>query len=226
MKIKPVLGIILACTLLVGGWVFTASNQKSPDAADSAVPIKPSEIPASRESRILTDLIDPAKLAALKGDRSANPRMRKITYWLEFARRLGQDPDAVLRKAQHLSGDLKTIRAEADRDSLLRNRTILEKLGCLNEIGMDRLRRGLAPTITLGPYAGDIASVDHILPFSVVPELDTCLFNLEFMPSRLNENKGAKVGRRQLDLARKWHEAGLLSKDGFQAIASQFHQEN
>jgi hypothetical protein len=37
-------------------------------------------------------LCDPAKIATLTSDRAANPRVRKITYWLEVARQSGRDP--------------------------------------------------------------------------------------------------------------------------------------
>ena len=42
---------------------------------------------------------------------------------------------------------------------------------------MAKLRKGNAPTITKGPYAGEIVTGDHIIPRSVTPELDNTLFN-------------------------------------------------
>ena len=36
--------------------------------------------------------------------------------------------------------------------SLLRNLDILNKLGCLDDAGMGKLRTGNAPTVTKGPY--------------------------------------------------------------------------
>lgn len=105
---------------------------------------------------ILAPLIDPAKLDTLKGDRAANPRLRKICYWLEEARRAGSDPAAVIDGAQVRTGYAGTARAREDKKALLRNLTILERLGCLDADGMAKLRRGNAPTITRGPYAGDI----------------------------------------------------------------------
>lgn len=83
---------------------------------------------------------------------------------------------------------------------------------------MVKLRRGNAPTITLGPYAGELAHVDHILPRSVVPELDNRLFNLEFMPDTLNWDKSDKIGERQRQLAVAWHTAGLLSDAGLRQV--------
>ena len=80
--------------------------------------------------------------------------------------------------------------------ALTRNRTILERLGCLDEAGMSKLRKGNAPTITKGPYAGELATGDHIIPRSVCPALDNVIVNLEFLPATLNQRKGAKVGER------------------------------
>jgi hypothetical protein len=53
---------------------------------------------------------------------------------------------------------------------------------------------------------------------AVAPELDRVIANLELMPLRMNEGKNAKIGARQLDLARKLHGAGLLSRAGFEAV--------
>ena len=48
---------------------------------------------ASDTPRIaLVSLCDPAKIATLTSDRAANPRVRKIAYWLEVARQNGRDP--------------------------------------------------------------------------------------------------------------------------------------
>lgn len=167
---------------------------------------------------ILSSLVDPAKIDALDGDRAANPRLRKMIYWLETGRRAGADPAAVVLEAQIKAGYAGTARADADRASLVRNRIILERLGCLDAAGMAALRRGRAPRITKGPYAGDIASVDHIIPRSVVDELDEKIYNLEFMPSKLNMSKGAGIGVRQRQLAAKWKKLGLLSEAGFRAV--------
>lgn len=167
---------------------------------------------------IVAPLIDPAKLDTLKGDRAANRRLRKIVYWLESARLDGNDPVAVIDQAQIQVGYSGTPRAREDKKALVRNLTILERLGCLNPGGMEKLRHGNAPTITRGTYSGDIAAVDHIIPRSVAPELDEKLFNLEFMPSKLNSRKGDGIGPRQRKLAQSWHREKLLSDDEFQQI--------
>ena len=80
------------------------------------------------------------------------------------------------------------------------------------------MRRGRSATVMKGPYRGDELSVDHIIPRAVVPELDNVIANLELMPLRMNESKNDKIGDRQRDMARKFHQAGLLSRKGLEAV--------
>ena len=167
---------------------------------------------------VLSSLVNPGKIDGLTGERAANPRLRKIVYWVEVSRRSGADPAAVVLSAQKRAGYAGTARADADRESILRNRVILERLGCLGDAGMAALRAGKAPVVTRGPYFGGVVEVDHIIPRAVVPELDDRLYNLEFMPSKLNREKSANIGVRQRQLAEKWNKAGLLSDAGFRAV--------
>jgi hypothetical protein len=51
------------------------------------------------------------------------------------------------------TGSYWSERGNAVSASLIRNRMILERLGCLDAAGMEKLRTGKAPTITRGPYA-------------------------------------------------------------------------
>ena len=51
-----------------------------------------------------------------------------------------------------------------------------------------------------------------------VPELDNVIANLELMPSRMNSAKRDRIGSRQRDMAKKLHQAGLLSRKGFEAV--------
>ena len=51
----------------------------------------------------LASLTDPAKLATLKGERAANPRLQKCVYWLAYAEEQGQKPQAVLDESAMLN---------------------------------------------------------------------------------------------------------------------------
>jgi hypothetical protein len=159
----------------------------------------------------LTSLCDPAKIATLKSDRAANPRIQKTAYWLEVARQSGRDPLAEMSAVMAAIGWGGTMKGELTAGAMVRNRTIAERLGCLDAEGMERMRRGASPIVRRGPYAGEKLTVDHIIPRAVTPSLDLVLANLELMPHSLNLRKGAKIGQRQIDLARKLHAAGLLS---------------
>jgi len=158
----------------------------------------------------LAPIIDPSKLSSLTLKRAATPRLRKACYWLEMARRDGHELSSVLTQAYELTGHDRASPRESEQSAaLIRNMTILKRLGCLENEGMEKLRRGKAPTITRGPYAGQLATGDHIIPRSIAPELDNALFNLEFLPEKLNQSKGNKVSIRQVQLAQKWYEMGF-----------------
>ena len=166
----------------------------------------------------LVNLCDPAKIATISAERGANPRVRKICYWLEMARRDGRDPANEMREVMLAVGWSGTAKGDLTASAMTRNRVIAEKLGCLDEAGMADLRGGRAAIIRNGPYTGDKLSVDHILPRAVCPELDTTLANLELMPMRMNLSKSDSIGERLLDMARKFHAAGLLSQSGLDAV--------
>ena len=168
----------------------------------------------------LVNLCDPAKIATLTSDRAANPRVRKITYWLEVARQQGRDPQTEMDKTMSAVGWGGTLKGDLTAAAMARNRTIAERLGCLDAEGMALLRRGNAPTINFGPYTGEKLTVDHIIPRAVSPSLDLVLANLELMPNSLNLRKGSKIGQRQIDLANKLLQAGLLSSQEHEVIVS------
>jgi hypothetical protein len=172
----------------------------------------------SVERTTLVALCDPAKIATLQSERGANPRIRKIAYWLEVARLNGSSPDAEMAATMDAIGWGGTLKGQLTAAAMARNRTIAERLGCLDAEGMELLRRGKAPTINRGPYAGEKLTVDHIIPRAVAPTLDKVLANLELMPHSLNIRKGAKVGQRQIDLANKLMQAGVLGPDEHAAI--------
>ena len=161
--------------------------------------------PTSNASvQALSALIDPAKLDTLKSDRAANPRLRKACYWLHVAQVEGITPAAIIDATEHV----RTPRGQLAKESLLRNLTILERLGCLTPDNLAKLRRGQAPIIKRGPYAGEIAEVDHIVPVSKAPRFEKWIGNLEFMPQTLNRRKSDKMGERQ-----RSHLAKLLESE-------------
>jgi hypothetical protein len=164
----------------------------------------------------IASLIDPAKLATL-GPRGANSRVEKYVALLAEAKADRAAPKKVAAKAVALVG-MKGKAAQLTAAAMVRNLSIAEQLGCLDAEGLVEMQKGEAPIVRRGPYRGEKLSVDHIIPRAVVPELDNVIANLELMPLKMNEGKNDKISSRQVDLARKLQEAGLLSPEGLKAV--------
>ena len=164
---------------------------------------------------------DPSKLATL-GTRAANPRLKRIMYYLYQARVGGADPATVIDQAQQHNGSAGTPRAALVKASLLRNLKICDGLGLFTPGNLQGLRTGQAPTVTRGPYAGQVAEVDHIVPLSLAPEVGNELANLEMLPADLNRSKSNKVGERQLALAKKFKDAALISEATLANVQARF----
>lgn len=163
---------------------------------------------------------DPVKLATLKGERAANPRLQRCVYWLATAEAAGEQPGAVLDEAAKLNGTAGTPYAGFVRWGLLRNLKIAHELGLLTPDGLAELRRGKSATITAGPYAGQQAEADHTIARAVAPELQIQVMNLELMPAKLNRLKSDNVDKRAVTFARELHAAKLLSDAGLAAVES------
>ena len=51
----------------------------------------------------IASLTDPTKLATLKGERAANPRLQKCVYWLAYSEEQGEKPEAILNESAKLN---------------------------------------------------------------------------------------------------------------------------
>ena len=176
-----------------------------------------SRLLASDPSTLIQPLIDPAKLATL-ADRAANPRIQKATAIMWQAKQAGHDPDKVAAKAVERIGWGGTEKGKLTATALVRNLVILERLGATTPEDLEKMRRGRSATVRKGPYAGEVLSVDHIIPRAVAPELDNVIANLELMPLSVNQRKNSNIGDRQRSMARAFHLSGLLSEEGFQRV--------
>ena len=174
---------------------------------------------AETSASALASLTDPTKLATLKGDRAANPRLQKCVYWLAYAEEQGQRPEAVLDESAKLNKTEGTPYAGFVRWGLLENLKIANELGLLTPEGMAELRRGKSATITKGQYAGQEAEADHVIPRTVCPELQNQVMNLELLPAALNRAKSDKVTERAIVFCKELYDAKLLSEEGWVARA-------
>jgi hypothetical protein len=168
----------------------------------------------------LASLTDPAKLATLKGERAANPRLQKCVYWLAYAEEQGEKPEAVLDEAAKLNGTAGTPYAGFIRWGMLENLRLAKEYGILTPEGMAELRRGKSATITKGEYAGQEAEAALVIPGAVCPELQNQVMNLELHPASLNQPKRDKVTERARVFAKELYDAKLLSEEGWERVSA------
>ena len=74
----------------------------------------------------LASLTDPAKLATLKGERAANPRLQKCVYWLAYAEAQGEKPEVVLDESAKLNKTAGKLYAGFVNWGLLENLRIVK----------------------------------------------------------------------------------------------------
>jgi hypothetical protein len=99
-------------------------------------------IKAGTSASALASLTDPAKLAILKGERTANPLLQKCVYWLAYAEGQGEKPETVLDESAKLNKTAGTPYAGFVSWGLLENLKIAKELGLLTPEGMVELRQG------------------------------------------------------------------------------------
>lgn len=171
----------------------------------------------SGTAALIEPLIDPAKLATL-GDRGANTRIQKITAILWQAKQTGEDIEQVASKSVERIGWGSTEKGRLTAAAMVRNVAIIEGLGSTEPEDLDDMKHGKTAKVRKGPYAGEVLSVDHIIPRTVAPELDNVIANLELLPLSVNQRKNDAIGDRQIALAKAFHDAGLLSDAGFKRV--------
>jgi hypothetical protein len=126
--------------------------------------------------------------------------------------------DAVLDESAKLNKTAGTPYAGFVSWGLLENLKIAKELGLLTPEGMAELKQGKSATITKGPYSGQKAEADGVIPNAVCPELQNQVMNLELIPALLMRAKSDKVTERAKGFAKELYEAKLLSEEGWQKI--------
>ena len=173
----------------------------------------------------IASLTDPKKLATLKGERAVNPRFQKCIWYLS-QRTINRDPAVVIDKAMELNKTAGTAYAKAVRRALMEGLYAHNKYGGVGSFeGNQEMKQGKSATITMGEYAGQEATADHIIPLSVCPELQNQIFNLQFLPASLNSSKGNKVEAEQVSFAEGLNKDGLLSAEGLEAVRSAYKKD-
>lgn len=65
--------------------------------------------------------------------------------------------------------------------------------GLYTPINLQKLRKGNAPIISKGKYVGEKVEIDHLIPYSLAPELENSMANLTWLSRTQNRQKSNKV---------------------------------
>lgn len=168
----------------------------------------------------LASLLDPGKLATLKGERPVNTRVQKIVYWLEQARLSEGDELMHAQLDEAIKPYSNAVLAQLTKESALHNHRHAMRRGCLVSTEMEKMRHGRSPTIQKGKHQGEKLWVDHVIPYSLAPDLSACLPNLEYLPESLNRHKRDKLSQKHRWVADHLRDAGVISTNRHAELCS------
>lgn len=162
--------------------------------------------------QIIRPLCDPVKLASL-GMRAANPRVHKLLYHLYDLERNGGNVARALDRAlvPGVKGEFYYSQ-QLSRNQILNNFKTAKEMGVFDDASnIEKMRRGMAPTITRGPNVGKVVHVDHIIPLKHAPELGNNMANLRYLANSENLARNANLDLDAAKLISEMKSAGWNS---------------
>lgn len=174
------------------------------------LPLQASELPSIKQ---LSALAHPHKLAGLKaGNRSGNPRFKKLMYWIHIYEQQGTKPKDFIAKLYSNYSSIQPyntsrhVYAPATEKLNLEAQYRLGKLyGLYTPSNLPLLHKGNAAIVSKGKYTGEKIEIDHLIPYSKAPALENSMANLTWLPRTLNRSKGAKYTNAAIRRAKALH---------------------
>lgn len=166
---------------------------------------------------VVAPLVEYRELYANGRDREANDVLLKTVAALVEADNAGVDLREVLRGAERVN-NTPVEYSDLLTEALLRNVKIARELALDTPENVARMTEGKSPIVGRGPYIGEKAEVDHIVPRSLAPDLDNLLINLELLPRTLNRKKSNKVTKRAAAMAKRFYDAGVMLPESYRAV--------
>lgn len=201
--VRKILSLVSIGALAFGGWKYIQTQQGSAFEDLTVSYLAPlvdyREVYDSGKSREANDLLLKTMAVLVRSDDEGLCVVRVL------------DRCAEVNNTPPNYADLLT-------ESLQRNLKICRGLGLDTVRNVMRMKDGKSPVVMKGPYEGEPAEVDHIVPRSLAPDLDNLLINLELMPRTLNRRKSDKVTERGLATAKKFFEAGVMRPESWEAV--------
>ncbi len=178
------------------------------------------ELATTEAVNSIAPLVEYRELYENGRDREANDVLLKTVAAMIEVDSAGVSITEVLRRSERIN-DTPVNYSDLLTESLLRNLKIARELALDTPENVERMKAGKSPIVGTGPYSGEKAEVDHIVPRSLAPDLDNLLINLELMPMTLNRKKSNKVTQRAAQIAKKFFEAGVMLPKSYEHVIKQ-----
>ena len=168
-------------------------------------------------AKALAPLLEYRELYESGRSREANDVLLKVVAQLVTYDNQSLEIKEILLKCE-LINNTPTNYSDLLTESLLRNLKIARELKLDTPENVELMRQGRSPIVGAGPYEGEKAEVDHIIPKALAADLDNLLINLELMPMTLNRRKSDKVTQRAAQMAKKFYESGVMMGESYQRV--------
>ena len=168
-------------------------------------------------------LLNPQKVQGL-GKNGLNSKLHKVMYYLNQEERAGRNVSESVTRAMKMSGADRRIPKslldpKIDRMAILQNYETAKRTKIFEGPGnLERMKRGLAPTVYEGEFAGQVIHVDHIIPQSHAPELGNVWGNLRYVPERPNVLDSNKLKPASLSKLQEYKDARLIDQNRINSI--------
>lgn len=170
---------------------------------------KLTEHEARLANQVIRPLCDPAKISTL-GERAANPRVHKLLYHLHELEVSGGNVAKALGAALPQQASVAAGYAPRfAKEQILATYQAAKDMGVFDDMtNLQKMRRGLSPTILKGPATGQLVHVDHIIPLKYAPELGNNFANLRYSTASVNTARGAALDSDALNLSNRLQSTG------------------
>lgn len=170
---------------------------------------------------------------------NASSNLYKSMHQMHLGVQLGLTPPEILQSVMDEEEKMFSTEKKEDlpirqaliRDALLSNYDNCVKLAIFEESNnIESLSNGEAPTINKGPAAGEVVTIQSIIPSYILPGVDKLLPNLMISPPKQSaqQPKSATFNNfeiaRAKKLAKSLTSAGLIEQDAYKKIVEFYNK--
>jgi hypothetical protein len=170
---------------------------------------------------------------------NASSNLYKSMHQMHLGVQLGLTPPEILQSVMDDEEKMFSTEKKEDlpvrqaliRDALLSNYDNCVKLAIFEDSNnIESLSNGEAPTIKNGPAAGEVATIQSIIPSFILPGVDKLLPNLMISPPKPSDDKSKSTIFNNFEIARakklaqSLASAGLIEQDAYSKIVKLYNK--